>query len=157
MNIDFKKLIFSIFVCQLAGVAGSFFTMRSLSTWYAALQKPDFTPPGWVIGAVWVILYTFMGIALYLVWKKGLDRIDVKIAVSVFAGQLFLNFVWTFLFFGMRLPFYAFIEIVLLLVVIAVNIALFYRIDKKAGLLLVPYIAWTAFAAFLNYSVWVLN
>lgn len=157
MGLDIKKLVFSLFICQMAGAVGSFFNMRSLSTWYAALNKPDFTPPGWVIGAVWIALYALMGIALYLVWRKGLGSRDAQIAVSVFGGQLFLNVVWSFLFFGLRQPFYALLDILLMVAVIAANIWLFYRIDRKAGLLLVPYIAWTSFATWLNYLVLAMN
>ncbi len=157
MGLSIKKLVFSIFICQLAGVVGSFFTMRSLSTWYAALQKPAFTPPGWFIGTVWIILYALIGVALYFVWMKGLDNRNAQVAVSVFGGQLFLNVVWTFLFFGMRLPFYAFLEILVLLAAIAANIWFFYKVDKQAGLLLVPYAAWTIIATALNYYVWILN
>ncbi len=106
---------------------------------------------------VWTLLYLLMGIALYLVWEKGLEKADVRKAMGVFGIQLFLNFLWSVLFFGLQSPLYGLGGIVALWVVILVNIWLFYRISKAAGLLLVPYILWVSFAAVLNYSIWVLN
>jgi len=157
MKIDAKRLLVSIVVCQMAGVIGSFFTSPSIPTWYAMLEKPDFTPPGWVIGSVWITLFLLMGIALYLVWARGLETKGVKRALGVFSIQLILNILWSVVFFGLRNPFYALIEIILLWIAILITIIEFYRIDKKAGVLLVPYILWVTFAAFLNLKIWQLN
>ena len=151
------KLIVAILVCQLAGFVGSIFTSPAISGWYASIQKPLFNPPNWVFAPVWTTLFLLMGISLYLIWDKGLEKKDVKLAVSVFGVQLALNIVWSFLFFGLQSPFLAFIEIVLLWIAILATIILFYRISKKAGLLLAPYLLWVSFAAFLNYSIWILN
>ena len=153
----FVKLIAAILVCQLAGFIGSIFTVSAISGWYATIQKPLFNPPNWVFAPVWTTLFLLMGISLYLIWEKGLDKKEVKLAVSVFGVQLALNIVWSFLFFGLQNPFLAFIEIVLLWIAILATIILFYRISKKAGLLLFPYLLWVSFAAFLNYSIWILN
>ncbi len=151
------KLIAAIIICQVAAVIGSVFTAPSIPTWYASIQKPDFNPPNWVFAPVWTTLFLLMGISLYLVWDRGLEKKGVKLAVYVFGIQLALNVVWSLLFFGLQNPFFAFVEIVFLWIAILVNIILFYRISRKAGIILVPYILWVSFAAFLNYSVWVLN
>jgi len=151
------KLIVAILICQLAGVIGSVFTAPAITAWYATIQKPLFNPPNWVFAPVWTTLFLLMGISLYLVWGKGLEKKEVKLAVSVFGFQLALNVVWSFLFFGLQSPFLAFLEIVLLWIAILATIVLFYRVSKKAGVLLVPYLLWVSFAAFLNYNIWILN
>jgi tryptophan-rich sensory protein len=154
---DILKLLGSIGLCQLAGILGSFFTMPSIPTWYASLAKPSFTPPNWLFGPVWITLYTLMGISLYLVWQKGFKSRDSKIALSVFGIQLFLNSIWSIIFFGLQAPFYGFAVIVILWAAIVGTIVLFYRISKTAGLLLLPYIAWVTLATALNFFIWTLN
>jgi len=151
------KLIAAILVCEIAGGIGSLFTAPSIPTWYASIQKPAFNPPNWIFAPVWTTLFLLMGISLYLIWEKGLEKKEVKMAFSVFGIQLALNVIWSILFFGLQSPFFAFVEIVLLWIAILVNIIFFYRISKWAGILLIPYIMWVSVAAFLNYSVWVLN
>jgi tryptophan-rich sensory protein len=98
-----------------------------------------------------------MGIALYLVWEKGIKKEQAKTAVWVFGAQLALNFIWSILFFGLRSPFYAFVEIILLWIAIAATIFMFYKIEKRAAYLLIPYICWVTIAAYLNFSIWILN
>ncbi|WP_321420587.1 TspO/MBR family protein [uncultured Methanomethylovorans sp.] len=156
-KINWKHLLISILLCQFTGLLGALFTTPAIPTWYATLMKPSFVPPSWTFSVVWTLLYMLMSIALYLVWEKGLEKADVKKAMGVFGIQLFLNFMWSVLFFGLRSPLYGLDGIVVLWVAILVNIWLFYRISKPAALLLVPYILWASFAAVLNYSIWVLN
>ncbi|MCQ1534197.1 tryptophan-rich sensory protein [Methanosarcina sp. KYL-1] len=151
------RLIVSILLCQLAGALGSLYTASSLEIWYAVLEKPAFNPPSWVFFPVWVTLYTLMGISLYLVWEKGLQQKEVKVGIVLFGIQLGLNTLWSFLFFGLRSPYYAFIEILFLWLAIFLTIVQFSRISKTASILLVPYILWVSFAALLNYQIWVLN
>ncbi|WMW22530.1 TspO/MBR family protein [Methanolobus mangrovi] len=155
--IDWKKLIISIALCQLAGIVGGLFTYSSIPIWYASLVKPAFVPPSWLFSVVWPLLYLLMGSALYIIWNKGLQSSEITIAVKVFGVQLFLNILWSALFFGLRSPFMGFIEILVLWIAIVVNIVLFYRISRPAGMLLVPYILWVSFAVYLNYSLMVLN
>jgi tryptophan-rich sensory protein len=149
---DPKRLLFSIVVCQLAGIIGSLFTMPAIPAWYAALNKPAFAPSGTVIGAVWLVLYTLMGISLYLVWQKGINK-KTRPALYAFGIQLALNALWSVLFFGLRSPLYGLIGIVALWFAILVTINTFRKISKHAAWLLVPYIAWVTFAAYLNWSV----
>jgi translocator protein len=150
------KIGVSIAIAQAAGIIGSVFTVGSIDTWYAALAKPEWNPPGWVFGPVWIILYTLMGIAAYLVWQHRKTRL-AKIALSVYGIQLVLNAVWSILFFGLKNPGLAFAEILLLVAFIAATIILFWRVLKWAGILLLPYLAWVFFAAYLNYTIWQLN
>ena len=156
-KINFLILIAAIAVCLFAGMIGSFFTAPSITAWYAGINKPDFNPPNWIFGPVWTALYILMGISLYLVLEKGIKKKGVKLAVSVFGIQLALNSVWSILFFGLGSPFLAFIEILFLWGAISATMYLFYKINKNAAYLLIPYICWVSFAAFLNYSIWIIN
>ena len=148
------KLIASILICQIAGIIGSIFTAPSITTWYANLQKPGFSPPNWVFGPVWITLYTLIGISLYLVWNK---KKNIKIPLTLFFIQLILNSIWSIIFFGLQNPFYALIEIIILWITILLTIINFYKVSKKAGLLLLPYIIWVSVATILNYYIWILN
>jgi translocator protein len=150
---DVPALLVSIVVCELAGIVPSFLTANDVATWYTTLQKPGFTPPSWVFGPVWTTLYLLMGIALYLVWRRG----DNRFALAVFAVQLLLNAGWTLVFFGMRWPAGGLAVIVALLVAIVATMVTFARIDRRAALLLVPYLCWVGFATLLNYELWRLN
>jgi len=152
-----KKLLASVLVCLAAGFVGSFFTTPSIPTWYAGLAKPALAPPNWVFGPVWTTLFILMGISLYLVWGKGLEKKNVRMTVAIFGIQLVLNVLWSALFFGLHSPFYAFIEIVALWLAIAATIFAFNKISRNAALLLLPYIIWVSIAAFLNLSIWLLN
>jgi len=154
---DYLKLFSAVLVSELAGIIGSLFTTPSIPSWYASLSKPSFNPPSWVFGPVWTILYALMGIAAFLVWRKGLDRKDVKIALGIFLGQLVLNSLWSIIFFGYQNPGAAFIEIIFLWLAIIATMYVFSKISKPAAWLLLPYILWVTFASFLNYSIWRLN
>lgn len=154
---NFFKLVIAIVVSELAGIFGSVFTAPSIPTWYAGIVKSALNPPAWVFGPVWTTLFVFMGIAAFLVWKKGLDRRDVKIALSIFLGQLVLNALWSIIFFGLHSPGGAFIEVIFLWLAILATIIVFAKISKAAAWLLAPYILWVSFAGYLNYSIWILN
>jgi len=151
------KLICSVSVCLLTGFVGSFSTMDSVNTWYADLSKPSFNPPGWVFGVVWTILYVMMGVAAFLIWKKGIRSRQIRVALGLFVFQLVLNGLWTPIFFGLHMMGLALAEIILLWVAIAVTMVAFWRISKPATYLLVPYILWVSFAIVLNASLWHLN
>jgi benzodiazapine receptor len=150
---NWPKLIFSIFLCQLAGLIGSVFTTPAISSWYTYLNKPNFNPPNWLFAPVWVSLYTLMGISLYLVWQKK----NNQAAIKIFLAQLILNSLWSIIFFGLRQPFWAFIEIIFLWSLILLTIFRFQKISKIASLLLIPYLLWVSFASFLNFYIFKLN
>jgi tryptophan-rich sensory protein len=150
------KLVISIIICQLAGMIGSVFTMPAIPGWYANLNKPSFSPPNWLFGPVWILLYTLMGISLYLVWnQKG--SVGTKTALIFFAVQLGLNTLWSLIFFGLRLPLAAFLEILVLWLFILLTILKFFPISKVAAYLLIPYLLWVSFASLLNFYIFRLN
>ena len=138
------------------GAGGGIATSSSVSSWYPTLQKPVFNPPDWVFAPVWTALYLIMGIAAWRVWLKGEGQEKLK-ALQMFWFQLALNLFWSILFFGMRQIGFALAEIVLLLLAILITTFLFWRIDRLAGTLMLPYIAWVSFATILNASLWILN
>lgn len=151
------KPIIAILICQAAGLAGSLFTYQSITSWYQYLNKPSFNPPNFIFGPVWTLLYTLMGISLYLIWQKGPKNPKTKFALRLFGLQLFLNFLWTIIFFGLKNPGLAFVEIVFLWLSILLVIQKFWQIKKEAAILLIPYILWVSFAALLNYNIYILN
>jgi tryptophan-rich sensory protein len=150
------KLIFAILICQLAGIIGSFFTAPSVRTWYQTIQKPTFTPPNWLFAPVWTTLFLLMGISLYLILIRRTNK-QVKLGLLFFGIQLLLNIIWSVLFFGLRNPLLGLIEIVILWVFILLTIISFWKIDKRASYLLIPYILWVSFAMLLNFYIWRLN
>jgi tryptophan-rich sensory protein len=132
-------------------VAASVGAFAKPGPWYSTLPKPSWTPPGWIFGPVWTVLYTMMGIAAWLVWKKvGWWHP----ALRLFYFQLLLNALWSPLFFGFRRPDLAFVDIVLLECAIIGTTIAFWRISQAAGVLFLPYLAWVSFATVLNFAVW---
>ena len=150
LNFQPIKLISAIILCQGAGILGSIATVSSVNSWYTTLNKPFFTPPAWLFGPAWILLYFLMGVALYLVWIRG----NIS---KWFWIQLFLNFSWSFAFFGYRSPLAGILIILALWTAIVLNIKDFYRVHKPAGLILIPYILWVTFASALNVAIWFLN
>ena len=144
----------SVVVCEAAGIAGSVFTISAIPSWYAALQKPWFTPPNWLFAPVWLALYFLMGAVLYLLWGK---RSQSGAALAAFGVQLVLNITWSAVFFGAHELFYGFVVIAVLWLAILVTAAFSYRVSRGAAALLIPYILWVTIASALNYYVWVLN
>ncbi|MEO0293701.1 MAG: TspO/MBR family protein [candidate division WOR-3 bacterium] len=151
---EILNFFISIIICQFAGLIGSLFTTPSIPGWYANINKPSFTPPNWVFAPVWTILFLLMGISLYFILRIGLSDKNVRIAIMVFILQLAFNILWSFLFFGLRSPFLAFVEIIFLWIAILMTIILFYSLSKVAGILLIPYILWVSFASVLNFAIW---
>jgi benzodiazapine receptor len=147
------KLIFSILICQLAGFLGSLATTPAIPDWYAKLNKPSFNPPNWIFAPVWTTLFLLMGIALFLI----LNQKKNKKAKTIFFIQLILNTLWSFLFFGLHSPLLAFLEIIILWTAILLTMIQFYKLQKWAGILLLPYLLWVSFAAILNFSIWRIN
>lgn len=154
---NYYKLFASLFICLLAGFIGSLFTTPAITTWYATLTKPSFNPPNWIFAPVWTTLFILMGLALYLVWSRGLAERKNKIAFWLFRIHLLVNIFWSVAFFGLHNPGLAFGIIVVLWLMIAYLITIFYEINKKAGWLLLPYLLWVSFATLLNFAIWRLN
>jgi translocator protein len=155
--VNWKKLIISLIIPLAVGFIASYFTMASVTTWYAKLSKPFFTPPNWLFGPAWTVLYIMMGISLYLVWTKIIEHKRVKNAITFFSIQLALNFFWSILFFGLKHPFIAFTEIIVLWIFILFTIIKFHRISRTSAYILIPYLLWVTFAACLNLAVVLMN
>jgi benzodiazapine receptor len=146
-------LVFFLAAAFLAGFIGAQFPP---GPWYASLAKPSWNPPDWIFAPVWTLLYLLMGISAWLVWKTA-GFAGAKSAMTLFFIQLALNAIWSWLFFGLHMPGAALVEIVLLWLAILATIILFWGVRPTASLLLLPYLAWVAFAAVLNWQIWRLN
>jgi tryptophan-rich sensory protein len=151
------KIVLVVLVCVSVGYLSGTVTRESITTWYPTLVKPVFNPPNWIFAPVWTLLYIMMGIAAGLVWTSEFEQKTVKKALGFFAIQLGLNALWSYLFFGLHNPLLALIEIVLLWLMIYETYNQFKKIDKVAGFLMIPYLAWVSFATILNASIWWLN
>lgn len=147
--------LISILLAELSGYIGSLFTAPQIATWYQALDKPIWNPPNWLFAPVWLTLYLLMGWAAAIVYKtKDLQR---TWALIIYGLQLLVNIGWSLVFFGYESILGGLIAIGVLAFLIAVNLFLFWRIDQRAGWLLVPYFVWVLFAAFLNLNILLLN
>lgn len=153
----FPKLLISVLVCELVGLISTPFTIASISTWYVFLNKPLFSPPNWIFAPVWTMLYFLMGVSAFFIWKKGLKYKKAKRSLFFFLIQLFFNFLWSLLFFGLHSPILGLLDILFLLVFIIITIMQFYKISKIAAYLLIPYLLWVSFATILNLSIVLLN
>lgn len=155
--IPFVAFVLCVALPLAIGGIGGFFTFESVKTWYITLNKPSFNPPNWIFGPVWTTLYILMGISSFLVWQKRKQTTLYNKAIFIYLAQLVLNLMWSFLFFYLQEIAWALVEIVILWAVILVNAVVFYKINKLAGLLYLPYILWVSFASYLTYSIFVLN
>jgi len=150
------SLVPFIVACFAGAGIGSFFTSTSVNTWYAQLRKPEWTPPNWIFGPVWITLYVLMAISAWLVWRSA-EWSSVRFALTLFFIQLVLNTLWSVVFFGLRKVGPAFGEVLLLWMMIVATTVAFLRVSLLAAWLLIPYLAWVAFASYLNFRIWQLN
>lgn len=153
----------------LAAAIGNVATQRSIGNWYQQLRKPDWNPPRWIFGPIWSALYLMMGVASWLVWRKQREapgwfgrmnekkEHEIQGALRLYGTHLVFNALWSVLFFGLRRLDWAFAEVLVLWALILTTLTRFYRIDTRAGWLLVPYQAWVTFASILNFTVWRMN
>lgn len=145
-------------LCLIVGYMNSIFTQISINDWYPTLKKPFFNPPNWVFAPVWTTLYVLMGISGGIVWNEISKQPEiVKKGLLFFIFQLVLNLIWSYLFFGLKNILLASIEVVLLWLFIYETIVVFKKINRKASLLLIPYLAWVGFASILTISIYILN
>jgi translocator protein len=154
---NLPKLFVSVIDCELVGIISTPFTIAAIPSWYATLVKPPFSPPNWLFGPVWTLLYFLMGISFYLIWKQGWQKKKIKTAGLFFLAQLGLNFLWSLLFFGLRSPALGLIDIGIMLILIVMTMRKFYALSKQAFYLLLPYLFWVSFATLLNLAILVLN
>ncbi len=156
MSRDWIALLIFLGICFAVAASGSLFTASSVKTWYPGLLKPAGTPPPWVFGPVWSILYLLMGTAAWLVWRQRIQE-DVWLALALFMAQLILNGLWSVIFFGLRRPGAALAEIIVLLATIAMTAMRFAELSRLALWLMMPYGAWVSYASYLNFGIWRLN
>jgi benzodiazapine receptor len=154
-----RPLIFFVLASLIVGTSATFFTEPSIATWYAALAKPDFNPPTWLFAPVWTALYILMGIAAARVWDERANegRKGFGIELVFWSAQLVLNFFWSAIFFSLHLLLAGLVEMGVLWLAIVTTLVLFWRRDRIAGLLLLPYLVWVTFAFVLNLALWRLN
>jgi tryptophan-rich sensory protein len=141
-------------VLTLAAAATGVFV--SPDGWYSRLAKPAWTPPSWLFGPVWTLLYALMAVAAWRVWREGGWKAQRR-TLTLYLVQWALNALWTPLFFGLQRPGLAFAEILILDAAVLFTLAAFWRVRRISGLLLVPYMLWVAFATVLNLAIWRLN
>ena len=152
------RILAVVVTCLVVGYFSGMVTRSAIVTWYPTLVKPSFNPPNWICAPVWSMLYVMMGVAAGLVWNRiDFDKEVVKKALLFFAIQLALNALWSYLFFGLKNPMLAGVEIILLWLMIFETFTKFVKINKIAGYLFIPYILWVSFAMVLNGSIWWLN
>lgn len=152
---QFFALVGWLGVSFAAAAVGGYASVQAAS-FYAALFQPGWAPPPWLFGPVWSLLYTMMGVAAWLVWRQGGFSAN-RAALILFLVQLAVNAAWTWTFFGWQMGALALVNIVVLWVLIALTLTLFWRVRVVAGALLIPYLAWVSFAGVLNLSLWQLN
>lgn len=157
MQIRLKKLIGKVLLPLLVGGLSFLLTRNGMATYTQTVQKPPLTPPPWVFGAVWTVLYLLMGIADYLVSEQKAPLIKKQRAQTAYGIQLALNFLWPLIFFNLSAYLPAFFILIALFLAVAVTAYLFFRLSKPAGVLLIPYLLWLILAGYLNYGVWQLN
>ncbi|MGL5415306.1 MAG: TspO/MBR family protein [Clostridium sp.] len=151
-----KPLIIAILIPFLGSGLVSFFSGMGKGL-YLSIEKPPLSPPGWIFGIVWPILYLLMGVASYRIYMKEEIIRKGSNSIFIYGVQLILNFLWPLLFFGLRLYGVAFLELIVLFIFIVITFIKFYKVDKTAAFLMLPYLLWTIFAGYLNFGVWFLN
>ncbi|MBI3379409.1 tryptophan-rich sensory protein [Candidatus Gottesmanbacteria bacterium] len=152
-----KKLLVFNTILGVAGLVSSGVFLPEIYGWYSTLQKPLFAPPRWFFGSAWTIFFLLMVVSVYLVWEKGIKNKKIKDALVYFSIQLILEFIWRFLFFDRHELLFSSVEIILLWFAVLLTIIKFWKVSKTAAYLLIPYILWVSYIAFLNYSIFKLN
>lgn len=155
-NLGIISLIVFLLLSFFAGAVGAVFTAGAVDGWYQELRKPFFTPPEWVFAPVWTALYVSMAFGGWLVWRRRQEKVEPAV-LFVYASQLFLNGLWSPLFFGLRQLGWAAVDILLLWILIIIFVFLSWRISKPASILFIPYLLWVSFAAILNLDIWISN
>jgi len=150
------KLALSIALPLVIGAVAGIFTTREIPAWYATLNRPAISPPNWIFGPVWTILYVLMGFSFYLVWMEPAGNLRT-LAIAIYLLQLVLNFTWSFLFFYFKRIGFSLIEIIFLWLSILIMLFFFYRVKPAAAYLNIPYFLWVSFASLLNASYFSLN
>lgn len=153
---NITKLIISILIPLALGAIAGRFTAQAVPEWYASLSRPSFNPPIWIFGPVWTVLYILLGISLYLIWRQNPDK-ERNNALRIFSLQMFLNFIWSFVFFYFNYIGLALIIIIGLWLSIVFMLISFYKLKPLATYINIPYLLWVTFASVLNAGYFILN
>lgn len=156
MKVNWKLLVLCTVIPLAVGAAASLLTGAGMEV-FESVTKPPLSPPAWLFPVVWTILYTLMGISSYLIAASGAEAPEMKNALSIYAYQLTVNFLWPTFFFNFRWYLFSFLWLILLVLLTASMIREFYRISKTAAYLNIPYLVWLIFAGYLNFAIWWLN
>lgn len=156
MKIKWRLLIICIAIPLIVGAVAAFLSGGGMEV-FASVNKPSLSPPAWLFPVVWTILYTLMGISSYLILTSGAEKEVIQNALSIYAYQLTINFLWPTFFFNFRWYFFSFLWLLLLLWMVVMMVREFYKISKPAAYLNIPYIVWLVFAGYLNFGIWWLN
>lgn len=156
MKVKWRLLILCIAIPLIVGAAAAFLSGGGMEV-FASVKKPPLSPPAWLFPVVWTILYTLMGISSYLILTSGAEKEVIQNALSIYAYQLTINFLWPTFFFNFRWYFFSFLWLLLLLWMVVIMVREFYKISKPAAYLNIPYIVWLVFAGYLNFGIWWLN
>lgn len=156
---NYKSLIFILLITFLSSFIAGFITQLNIDPWYQSLNKLSFSPPNWIFGPVWTVLYAFMSIAIWVVYEKSKksDLIFSKKILRYYFYHLVVNFSWSFIFFYFHLIFFAFINILVLIITIILLMNLYFPRSKISFILMVPYLLWVTFAAVLNLGLYLIN
>ena len=156
MKIDFKKLILNLAIPLAVGGLSALITKNSMEM-FSQIEKPPLSPPGWLFPVVWTILYVLMGVSAYIVQKTNGSKTKKDSAIAVYTLQLIFNFFWSIIFFNLKAYLFAFLWLLVLWILVLWNVISFYKINKTAGLLMLPYLFWVTFAGYLNFGIFLLN
>jgi tryptophan-rich sensory protein len=155
MKSVYAKIILCVIICTSLGFLSGISTADSITNWFQFVKKPSWNPPNWLFAPVWTLLYILMGISVALIWHSNSK--NKKSAISLFVIQFILNLCWSIIFFNQHQTGWAFVEIIIMLIFIIMTNFSFYKINKTAAYLLLPYICWVSFATVLNGTIWFLN
>lgn len=156
MKKNTKALIIAVAIPLIIGGLSALLTMDNMIV-FDYVRKPPLSPPAWLFPVVWTVLYVLMGLASYIVWSSKKPKKDVNSALLIYFIQLAFNFFWSIIFFNLENYLFALIWLLIMLVLIIITAVRFFGIDKRAGYLLLPYVLWVSFAAYLNYGIYMLN
>ena len=156
MKVDYKKLLLCLGIPLGVGGLAALLTGGSMAD-YGQMNQPPFAPPGWLFPVVWTVLYLMMGYASYRILYSGGEKLQIRKALALYGAQLAVNFLWPLVFFGLSWYLAAFFVLLLLWLLVALTIGAFARLDDTAADLLLPYILWVTYAAYLNVGAYLLN
>lgn len=154
---SFILLIFSLAICILAGYVGWYPGLPSVPAWYAGLVKPIFSPPSWVLSPAWILSFVLMGFTLFLILQAGTKRNEVMLGLILFGAQLLFSIAWAYNFFGTHAIFFAFLFMVALFATLLCAVIQIFRFSVTGGMLMIPYLIWVLWLAYLNYGIMTLN